>query len=996
VKVASRAKQPAINGESTKHRSIIIILFLEIGILLLAGLLGFLFQNGLFFLLASFLLIGITIYSYRASHFYPASKQSSLYEALFNQTNDAVFILDLQGNHLRVNQRAATLFGYTVEELLSMSFRQMVDPAELAASESVLEKLLAGEKLSVYERTFVSKSGEKIPVEINVQIVRDNQGQPLHIQSIVRDIRQRKQGENAQTYTQELLRTLVSALPDRAVILDRKGFYRDVLNTADMHPAIPSNEVIGKHVSEITNSEFANFCISMIEKTLESNSLQIFEYDYGFPDSVRSFDGRTIPYYDPRADEKLVFWVTRDITERKAAAKVLMESEQRLRTFARALPDRAIILDANGYYREILKENYDNEGLRILNVRGKRLQDLYTQDFVDFCLNKIRETLEHNQPLAIDYALEVDGITYYLDGRIVPIRDAETGDPCVIWISRDISRLKHAELALKYHNRLHSLLTEVATEFVNLPLERLDASIQKMLQQVGEFIEADRSYINIISPDLRETNIAYEWYAPNIQHIIDSKRIKNISTHRWSMNKFLQFETVSIPSVEKLPPEAFEEQKSLQAINVKSVLSIPLIKNGKLIGTLGFHAISKEKVWTEDTSDLLKIVAEIYVNALQRKATEEALSDSEKRMRLLIGSLPDRAVIFDREGRYYEILKPEFETDYMPPEVRQIREGQSLYDYYSPEFIAFCLEKIRETLDSNRTQVFEYESPLRGKNFQMEARTIPFRDPLTKEERVFWVTRDISERIEAEKQRVELLLEREKIDFLRQFVDSVTHDLKTPITVIGTSLHLIERSQDAEKRQERMITIRKQLATLSHMVDELLAVARLDEIPQLQLTSMDFYEVLRDVIDFLTPKAELKQIKLSMNLPESRPIILASYDELSRAISNLIDNAIKYTPNSGAVTISVYLEEAQLIFEVQDTGIGISSDDIEHVFERFFRADRARKEAPGTGLGLEITRRIVELHGGKIKLESKINQGTTFKVWLPLKIDEASQLEYEQ
>jgi signal transduction histidine kinase len=144
---------------------------------------------------------------------------------------------------------------------------------------------------------------------------------------------------------------------------------------------------------------------------------------------------------------------------------------------------------------------------------------------------------------------------------------------------------------------------------------------------------------------------------------------------------------------------------------------------------------------------------------------------------------------------------------------------------------------------------------------------------------------------------------------------------------------------------------------------------------------------MHDVIDFLRPKAELKQIQLSLYLAESASIILASSGELSRALINLIDNAIKYTPNNGKVTISVYFEVSQLVFEVQDTGIGMSSEDMQRIFERFFRADRARKEAPGKGLGLEITRRIIELHGGKINLESEVNNGTTFRVWLPLKID---------
>jgi PAS domain S-box-containing protein len=605
-----------------------------------------------------------------------------LYETLFNQTNDAIFLFDLAGNLMRANGRAVRMLGYTLEELQRLSFREIFDSRELWSSERTLETLLAAKSLAIYEQICRTKKGDKISVEVNAQIVTNAQNQALYIQSLAREICRGKQNDHVLLNTEKQLRSLVSALPDRVVILDAKGFYRDILNTASPNPDDSETHLIGKHVAEVNGFEFSAFCVSMLQKTLASNSPQVFEYEYRHANTLQFLDGRTIPYIDPKTDEKLVIWVTRDITEMKQASQALIDSEKRLRAFASALPDRAIILDSQGYYRDVLKEQHDNPSIKVSDVRGKRLQDLFSTDFVTFCLDKIQETLQANRPLAFDYEASFEGITRYLDGRTVPTTDPKTGEPCVIWISRDISA-----------------------------------------------------------------------------------------------------------------------------------------------------------------------------------------------------------------------------------------------------------------------------------------------------------------RIQAEKQRLELRLEREKVDFLRQFAHSITHDLKTPLAVIGINLHLIERSKDAGKRQERMATIHKQLATLNHMIDEILAVARLDEMPQLQLVPTDFYEILHEVLDFLKPKAELKQIQLSLHLAEMASIILASSDELSRALSNLIDNAIKYTPNNGRVTISVYSEVSQLVFEVQDTGIGMSSEDMQRVFERFFRADRARKEALGTGLGLEITRRIIELHGGKINLESEVDRGTTFRVWLPLKID---------
>jgi PAS domain S-box-containing protein len=139
------------------------------------------------------------------------------YRALFERTNDAVFILDLEGTHLAVNQQAANMLGYTPDELVGMSFRRVVAPQELAGSRGKLKSLLHGESLPIYERMFVRKDGTEVPTEINVALVRDADGQPLHIQSIVRDITQRKRAERLLRELNELALAVTQALTPQEV-----------------------------------------------------------------------------------------------------------------------------------------------------------------------------------------------------------------------------------------------------------------------------------------------------------------------------------------------------------------------------------------------------------------------------------------------------------------------------------------------------------------------------------------------------------------------------------------------------------------------------------------------------------------------------------------------------------------------------------------------------------------------------------------------------------
>jgi PAS domain S-box-containing protein len=131
------------------------------------------------------------------------------YRSLFEQSNDGVFILDLTGRHLQVNQRAADMFGYEMDELLNLSAKEMIVPDEYEKSRAVIARLLVGERVPPYERTFLRKDGTRLPTEINLEIIFDSQGNPLHIQSIVRDISERKQAEEALRRSEESLRMIL-------------------------------------------------------------------------------------------------------------------------------------------------------------------------------------------------------------------------------------------------------------------------------------------------------------------------------------------------------------------------------------------------------------------------------------------------------------------------------------------------------------------------------------------------------------------------------------------------------------------------------------------------------------------------------------------------------------------------------------------------------------------------------------------------------------------
>ena len=258
--------------------------------------------------------------------------------------------------------------------------------------------------------------------------------------------------------------------------------------------------------------------------------------------------------------------------------------------------------------------------------------------------------------------------------------------------------------------------------------------------------------------------------------------------------------------------------------------------------------------------------------------------------------------------------------------------------------------------------------------------------------RVIGIIQDITERKQAEEQRFELAVEKERVALLKEFIGNMSHDLKTPLTVIKTSLYLLERVTDPERQQSKMETIKQQVLLLEKLIEDVLTMSQLDHTPELLLASVDLNNLLLDVEHKLRPAAENKRLSIRMELNPSIPPVLASESELYRVMVNLVENAIKYTPEMGSVAIWTRLDDTMIVTEITDTGIGISQEDLLRIFERFFRANAARSiDIPGTGLGLAIVKRIVDMHNGSIEVESTPGKGSVFRVLLPLNTNPAIQ-----
>jgi len=222
----------------------------------------------------------------------------------------------------------------------------------------------------------------------------------------------------------------------------------------------------------------------------------------------------------------------------------------------------------------------------------------------------------------------------------------------------------------------------------------------------------------------------------------------------------------------------------------------------------------------------------------------------------------------------------------------------------------------------------------------------------------------------------------------RDFIANASHELKTPLTVIrglAETLHE-DREMDAETRVRFIEKLNRQVGRLAGLVGDLLSLSRLeDERGHFEMEFLDLAAIADECLKGQQGTAEAKRIRMTSDLTEELLPVRGDRSALRQALDNLLDNALKYTPEGGEVVLKAYGQEGQVIVEIEDTGIGIEPEDRTRIFERFYRVDKARsRELGGTGLGLSIVKHTVLGHGGEISVESNPGRGSRFRLRIPL------------
>jgi signal transduction histidine kinase len=226
----------------------------------------------------------------------------------------------------------------------------------------------------------------------------------------------------------------------------------------------------------------------------------------------------------------------------------------------------------------------------------------------------------------------------------------------------------------------------------------------------------------------------------------------------------------------------------------------------------------------------------------------------------------------------------------------------------------------------------------------------------------------------------------ERVEGLRrELVANVAHELRTPLAGLEGYLEGITDGV-FEPTPETLARMRAETARLRRLVEDLTALSHLESGQwRLERRPVQLAHVAATVEDALRPQVERQGVRLRVTVDDGLPRVLGDADRLAQVLTNLLSNALRFTPPGGQVTVEGWPERDSVCLAVRDTGSGIAPHDLPHIFERFYRADRARAQATGgSGIGLAIAKHIVEAHGGTVSVQSAPGQGTRFEVRLPL------------
>ena len=640
---------------------------------------------------------------------------------------------------------------------------------------------------------------------------------------------------------------------------------------------------------------------------------------------------------------------------------------------------------------------------RCSEIMGYNRKELYAPDFdfmsliapesVDLIRSSLKRHLAGEDVAPYEYALinkKGEKIEAIITTKLINYDDGKA----ILGIITDITERKRIEEELQYRLKFQHLITTVSSQFINLHPAQIDDEIDRTLEQIGQFADADRSYVFQFSDDQKSLSCSHEWCAEGIKATIE--RIQNVpvETFPWAARKFLHGDMVLVPRLSDLPPEAITEKQEFEQQGIQSILAVPMIISGKAMGFIGLDSVRDEKMWAEDTSSLLKIVGQVFVNALENKKTRRALQESEEHLRTVYETFPDAVTIINAEdGRCVDVNSAFTRLTGWTTEDVIGKTAEDLDIWHNPN------ERQKLTAGIARNgKVENLEAKFRLKDgSEITALMSAVLIQLKNKPHILTITRDISDLKSAQEEREQLktqLIQAQKMEAIGTLAGGIAHDFNN---ILGAIIGYSEMAlYDTEKDSMEHYNI-DQVLRAGHrakdLVKQILAFSRKSEQDK---NVISLATIVAEALKLL--RASLPTtIEIRQNIEPNLNAIFADPTQMHQVVMNLCTNSAHAMGDTSGI-LKVELRNVDLSVKkaaqypelnpgpyvklsISDTGHGMDSEILDRIFDPYFTT---KEQDKGTGMGLAVVHGIIKGHGGVIQVQSKPGKGARFDIFFPV------------
>lgn len=723
--------------------------------------------------------------------------------------------------------------------------------------------------------------------------------------------------------------------PFMQIIVDRHSLLiMDANKAAREYWGFPEHCLIGKNIGDIFLQDAALFIDSIqnMKRDRSESVLIRFQRDQNI-----FFFSVAMNYVDPEEDKQacLNFSDVTQYVNEITSNNALKESEQKLKVILNNLEFVIFQIDKNGIFLILEGCGLERIGVKPQQIIGLSAFDM--QDRLPEFTISVRRVLQGEH---IQQSLELRGAVY--DVTYTPLKNENGSTIGVIGFAEDITDRKRTEEALALSEAKYRMLVENTSDIMfAYDSQGVFTYISKAVNQYGYEVDeiVGQRVIDFIHQEERE-------------HIFEE--IKN-----------------SLGGIKGNVPRIFRIR----------------VKNGSYIIV--------EEVGTDIKDETGKVVqiTGILRDVTRRKIAEEELRKSEERYRLLVELMPESVVILHNSTivfanhAFLQLCNFKHQEEVM---------GKNILEFFHSDFINVSENLILDILN-RKLKSITYESKIIAsddKLIDIEV-TLSF-FMYTDHPSVLFILRDVSDRTR-NKELVEKIEQAQEYDKLKtEFFANISHEFKTPLSVIMGTLQLLnllmkvnESTLEIDEKLNRYFYIMRQNCyRLIRLVNNLIDITKIDSnFYEIKLQNKNIVDVVENIVLSISEYVENKGLTIDLKKENDTIITACDTDKIERIILNLISNAIKFTSLGGKITVKIKRMSDFIRISVIDTGIGIPSDKLDLIFERFRQIDKSMtRNHEGSGIGLSLVKSLVEMHGGNISVKSKYNKGSEFRVDLPVRL----------